>query len=173
MMKGLIPIVFAFLCSPLTDLFALELFAYPQKAPICGMNLSKGVVVVRETGEIKSLSSGGFCTIEVSPDFEQITVDVFVPGFQAAGGVFDSMATAKLPLFLQSFVGDKVVFDLGKSAAMVLSARAVLNDAVKEAAESTRTENPNDPPDTAPATINPFYIIELIVGKSLSEILGQ
>jgi len=160
-------VTFVFLCLSLTDLVALELFVYPQKTPIGGMNFSKGVVIVRETGEIKSLSSGGLCTIEVSSGFEQITVDVFVPGFQAAGGVFDAMATVKLPLILQSFVGDEVVIDLGESAAMVLSARSVLTDADKQA-----EENHNTPSDTAQATINPFYIIELIVGKSMPEILG-
>jgi len=97
--------------------------------------------------------------------------NVFVPGFKAVGGVFDSMGTVKLPLILQSFVGDEVIIDLGESALMVLAARSIIEDVVKEVEENQEIDILNPPPD-ATATINPFFVIELIVGKNMSEILG-
>lgn len=91
-------VILFFVCLSLTNLFALKLVVFPQRAPLGGLNLSKGVVVVHETGEILSLSSEGQCIIDVSPENEQITIDVFVPGFQVAGGTFDSEGTVKMQL---------------------------------------------------------------------------
>jgi hypothetical protein len=171
--RRFILIVFTLIYFPSLGTAALELIVIPQKAPIGGVDLSNGVAVIRETGEIRSLTSEGQCSIEVSPEIEQVTVDVFVPGFQSAGGIFHPTAKVQLPLFLQTFVGDEVVLDLGQSAAMVLSARTVIADAAEKAAKDPRTDHPNAPPDTGPPTGNPFVIIEAIVGKSMAEILGM
>lgn len=64
-----------------------------------------------------------------------------------------------------------MVLDLGESASMVLAARSIINDVVKEVEESQNVDILNPPPD-ATTTLNPFYIIELVVGKNMSEILG-
>jgi len=157
--------------SPLSNLGALELVVYPQKAPIGGINLSKGVVHIKETGEIINLSPEGYCLIDIPPEFSSVTVDIYIPGFQAAGGVFNSRKTVEIPLILQKFIGEEVVLDLGETASMVLAARSIIGNAANEA-EDCQREDFLDPQEDTSASINPFYIIELVVGKSMSEILG-
>jgi len=157
--------------SPLSNLAALELVVYPQKTPIGGINLSKGVVLVKETGDVINLSPEGYCLIDIPPEYSRVTVDIYIPGFRAAGGVFKSGETVEIPLILQQFTGDEVVLDLGESASMVLAARSVIGSAVNEAEGSQGEESPSLR-ENASASINPLYIIELIVGKSIPEILG-
>ncbi len=168
MTKKVLLLTLALICISPVNIIALKLFVYHSTAPMDGMSLSKGVAVVRETGSINNLSSDGFCQIDVPPYIEQITVDVYVPGFQPVGGVFDSKATVELPLHLQSFLGKEIIFTLKECDSKLLAAKAVFDYTVKEAAETPPPEalNPS-------ASLNPFVIIELLVGKSMSEILEK
>lgn len=164
--------LFSFFFLMVQTITALEIRVQPEKSPVNGLDMSAGIVLIRESGRTAALEANGSCRLEDKDEQEILTLDVFVPGYEPGSITCRRGSYVELFLPLQAFKGDTITLDLGETASRTLAARDMVNTTVEEARAAPPSGNPNAAPATGPPAMNPFVLIETIIGKSIPEIFG-